>query len=93
MTLSVKSIFVDVNKLRLSREDYPGLKKTLNVLTRILMEDRERRKPCKMGAEVVAMLPQAKEHQETPEAGRGIGRYSKKLWRKHIPANNLTLGQ
>ena len=40
MTLSVKSIFVDVNKLRLSREDYPGLKKTLNVLTMILIEDR-----------------------------------------------------
>ena len=41
-------IFADVNKLRLSREDHPGLEKTLNLITRILMEDRERRKPFKM---------------------------------------------
>ena len=68
----MEKVFADVIKLRLLRwEDYPGLKKTLNVLTRILMEDRERRKPCKMGAEVVAMLPQAKENLGSPQARRG----------------------
>lgn len=44
-----------------------------------------------MEAETGVILPEAKEHPRSPEAGRGQERFSPRGWRQHGPANTLSL--